>query len=108
MPVSVGFMVKPPAIPPQSSKRRAYDYAERIRARLPGRLQRARLAAGLSRYGLEQRSGISREMIGKIERGKTKKPSLHIVAQICYGAGMSLLELVALLEELWLARLGPH
>ena len=61
-------MLKPSITPPQLSKRRAYDYAERIRARLPGRLQTARVAAGLSRYGLEQRSGISREMIGKIER----------------------------------------
>ena len=93
---------------PRPSKLRAYDYAERIRTRLPGRLKRAREAAGLSRYGLEQRCGISREMIGKIERGKTKKPSLFIVAQLCHGMGMSLLELVALLEELWLARLGPH
>jgi ribosome-binding protein aMBF1 (putative translation factor) len=88
--------------------RRAFGYAGRIHARLPERLQRARLAAGLSRYGLEQRSGISREMIGKIERGKTKRPSLYVVTQLCYGAGMSLWEFVGLIEEMWAARLGPH
>jgi len=32
-------MVKPSAMPPQPSKLKAYNYAERIRARLPRRLQ---------------------------------------------------------------------
>ena len=47
----------------------AHDYAERIRERLPRRLQELREAERLSKYGLARESGISREYIGKIERG---------------------------------------
>ncbi len=47
----------------------AHDYAERIRERLPRRLQELREAERLSKYGLAHESGISREYIGKIERG---------------------------------------
>jgi DNA-binding XRE family transcriptional regulator len=47
----------------------AHDYAERIRERLPRRLQELRERCGLSKYGLARVSGISREYIGKIERG---------------------------------------
>ena len=48
----------------------AHDYAERIRERLPRRLQELREAAGFTKYGLARESGVSREYIGKIERGK--------------------------------------
>jgi hypothetical protein len=41
--------------------RKAYNYAEGIRARLPGRLGSLMKAAGLTWYGLKQRCGISRE-----------------------------------------------
>ena len=50
----------------------AHDYAERIRERLPRRLQELQELqerCGLSKYGLARVSGISREYIGKIERG---------------------------------------
>ena len=44
----------------------AHDYAERIRARLPRALQELREAALLSRYALEKKCGVSREMINCI------------------------------------------
>jgi transcriptional regulator with XRE-family HTH domain len=44
----------------------AHDYAERIRERLPRRLQGLREARGLSMYGLARESGLSREYIGKL------------------------------------------
>ena len=50
----------------------AHDYAERIRERLPRRLQELRERCGLSKYGLARESGVSREYIGKIERGVRK------------------------------------
>jgi DNA-binding XRE family transcriptional regulator len=46
----------------------AHDYAERIRERLPRRLQELRERCGLSKYGLARESGISRVCIGRIER----------------------------------------
>lgn len=51
----------------------AYDYAERIRERLPRRLQETREAARLSMYGLARESGLSREYLGKLERGALLK-----------------------------------
>ena len=45
----------------------AHDYAERIRERLPRRLQELREAERLSMYGLARESGLSREYIGKFE-----------------------------------------
>ena len=38
----------------------AHDYAERIRARLPRRLQELREAARLSMYALRMKCGVSR------------------------------------------------
>ena len=60
----------------------AHGYAERIRERLPRRLQELRERCGLSKYGLARESGISRESIGKLaamrrlSRSITKKNTL--------------------------------
>ena len=60
----------------------AHDYAERIRERLPRRLQELRERCGLSKYGLARESGLSREYIGKLaamrllSRFFTKKKTL--------------------------------
>ena len=43
----------------------AHDYAERIRERLPRRLQELREAAGFTKYGLARESGVSRGYIAK-------------------------------------------
>jgi hypothetical protein len=43
----------------------AHDYAERIRERLPRRLQELRERCGLSKYGLARESGLSRGYIAK-------------------------------------------
>ncbi len=76
----------------------AHDYAERIRERLPRKLQELREAAGLSKYGLAGTSGISREYIGKVERGDAN-PAFIVVAQISYGIGMTLKQFIDLLED---------
>ncbi len=67
----------------------AHDNAERIRERLPRRLQELRERCGLSKYGLARESGLSREYVGKIERG-VANPTLPVTAQISHGLGMTL------------------
>jgi transcriptional regulator with XRE-family HTH domain len=76
----------------------AHDYAERIRERLPRRLQELREAAGFTKYGLARESGISREYLGKIERG-VANPTLPVTAQISYGLGMTLEQFTGQLED---------
>lgn len=76
----------------------AHDYAERIRARLPRRLQEMRERCGLSKYALARESGISREYLGKIERG-VANPTLPVVAQISHGLGMTLEQLCRELKD---------
>ena len=77
---------------------KAHDYAERIRERLPRRLQELREAAGLSKYGLARESGLSREYIGKLERG-VANPTIPVTAQLSHGIGMKLTEFVERLED---------
>ena len=76
----------------------AHDYAERIRARLPRRLQELRGAAGLSKYALAKKAGVSRDMVGCIEEGESI-PTLHVSARLAHGLGMALTELVGKLED---------
>jgi len=76
-------------MPDASRNHEAHSYAERIRERLPHRLQELRERCGLSKYGLARQSGVSREYIAKIERGKAN-PTLPVSAQLSYGLGMTL------------------
>ena len=76
----------------------AYDYAERIRERLLRRLQELREAAGFTKYGLSRESGVSREYLGKIERGKAN-PTLPVSAQLIYGLDMTLEQFTHQLED---------
>jgi transcriptional regulator with XRE-family HTH domain len=76
----------------------AHDYAERIRNRLPRRLQELRERCGLSKYGLARESGLSREYIGKLERGAAN-PTLPVTAQLSHGMGMTLTEFTEHLED---------
>jgi DNA-binding XRE family transcriptional regulator len=54
----------------------AHDYAERIRERLPRRLQELRERCGLSMFALWMKCGVSRGMIISIEGGESI-PKLH-------------------------------
>lgn len=75
-------------MPAESANRHAHDYAERLRERLPRRLQELREAAGFTKYGLARESGVSREYLGKIERGKAN-PTLPVSAQLSDGLAMT-------------------
>ena len=66
-------------MPSAPDNHEAHDYAERIRERLPRRLQELREAAGLSKDALAKKSGVSRDMVGCIEEGEsipTLSPSI--------------------------------
>ena len=69
-------------MPTAPDNHEAHHYAERIRERLPRRLQELRERCGLSKYGLARESGLSREYIGKLaamrrlSRSFTKKKTL--------------------------------
>ena len=52
-------------MPSALDKHHAHNYAERIRERLPRRLQELREACGLSKYGFARESGLSRGYIAK-------------------------------------------
>ncbi len=77
----------------------AHVYAECLPERLPRRMQELREALGKSRYALAQDSGISREMVGRMESGGRSTPTLCVLAQLSHGLGMSLREHVERLGE---------
>jgi transcriptional regulator with XRE-family HTH domain len=61
-------------------------------------LQAARQAHGLSGGALADRSGVSRAMISKIERGETQ-PTAALLARLAAALGMTLSELVSRAEQ---------
>ena len=85
-------------MPSTPENHEAHEYAERIRDRLPRRLQELRERCGLSKYGLARESGLSREYIGKLERGAAN-PTLPVTAQLSHGMGMTLTEFTEHLED---------
>jgi len=83
---------------PRCNGRQTYDYAAGVCGRLPRRLQSEREARGLSKYALGRDSGVSREMIARIEGGRSV-PTLFVAARLAHGMGMTLEELVGMLED---------
>ena len=83
---------------PHTPGNEAYDYAERLRARLPRRLQEIREAARVSRYGLEKRTAVSRDTIGDFESGRTM-PGLHVAARLAHGLNLTLWQFLQKIEE---------
>lgn len=75
-----------------------YLYAQRVHGRLGPGLRALREAAGLSRYALEQLSGVSRDEIGDIEEGRVR-PSHFILCQLAAGLGLTIGELHERLDE---------
>lgn len=61
------------------------EWSERI-VRL---LQAERKRRGLSKYAVEQRSGISQQMVGYVERG-LRRPSLETALRMADGVGVDL------------------
>jgi transcriptional regulator with XRE-family HTH domain len=65
---------------------------------LAAALHAARLAHELSASALAERSGVSRAMIGKIERGEAQ-PTAVLLGRLSAALGMTLSELVARAED---------
>jgi transcriptional regulator with XRE-family HTH domain len=59
----------------------------------------ARAAGAARAAALEQECGITREMIDRIEKGKSKKPSFGTVVQLVHGLGLTLTKFPHLLED---------
>src|SRR5215218_2863238 len=66
--------------------------------RLGERVRELRRERGLTLDGLAGRSGVSRAMISKVERGE-KNPTLVVAAKVAEGLGVSLSQLVGVEER---------
>lgn len=64
---------------PATTNHEAFQYAERIRERLPRRLQELREAAGLSRYALAKKAGGSLEMVNQVKPRSIDREHRHIL-----------------------------
>jgi transcriptional regulator with XRE-family HTH domain len=64
------------------------SYAE-LSERIVGLLSAERKRQGISKYILEQRSGLSQQMIGYVERG-LRRPSLETALRMADGLGINL------------------
>jgi transcriptional regulator with XRE-family HTH domain len=72
--------------------------SETLTSCLATALQDARQARGLSVSALAERSGVSRAMIAKVERGDAQ-PTAVLLARLASALGMTLSELVARAED---------
>src|ERR671913_744786 len=66
--------------------------------RLGGRVRELRRRRGLTLEELAERSGVSRAMISKLERGE-KNPTLVVAAKLADGLGVTLSQLVEMEEQ---------
>lgn len=64
------------------------SYAE-LSERIVRLLRDERTRQGLSKYAVEQRSGISQQMVGYVERGM-RRPSLETALRMADGLGVDL------------------
>lgn len=85
-------------MPSTQDNHEAHDYAERIRARLPRRLQELREAGGLSMYALWRKCGVSRDTISRIEAGETI-PGVHVLARLAWGVGKTITDFFSGAED---------
>ena len=77
--------------------RAAYCYAMKFCGRLPKCVRKVREARGLSRYALALASGVSREMIRRIETGDSF-PSLFVATRMAWAMGLSFAEFAMRLD----------
>jgi transcriptional regulator with XRE-family HTH domain len=56
-------------------------------------LREERRRQGLSKYAVEQRCGISQQMVGYVERG-LRRPSLETALRIADGIGVDLADII--------------
>lgn len=59
-------------------------------------LQECREKAGMSRYALEKACGVSRDMIGDVESGRSV-PTFFLLVRLLFGMGLSLEQFLPLM-----------
>jgi transcriptional regulator with XRE-family HTH domain len=77
-------------VPPRST--------DLLTVRIASTIQAARAAQGLSISALAKNSGVSRAMIGKVERGEVQ-PTAALLARLSGALGLTLTELIARAED---------
>lgn len=82
----------------REGKRAAGVVEEVASGRLGRRVRALRRERGLTLDGLARRSGVSRAMISKLERGE-KSPTLVVAAKVAEGLGVSLSQVVGTEER---------
>ncbi|MEQ1852503.1 MAG: helix-turn-helix transcriptional regulator [Chthoniobacteraceae bacterium] len=85
-------------MPSSTDSHEAHEYAERIRDRLPRRLQELREAERLSMYALWQKCGVSRDTISRIEGGETI-PGVHVLARLAWGVEKTITDFFGGMED---------
>lgn len=68
------------------------SYAE-LSERVVRLLHTERIRRGISKYAVEQKSGISQQMVGFVERG-LRRPSLETALRIAGGIGVDLGQII--------------
>jgi transcriptional regulator with XRE-family HTH domain len=71
--------------------------SDTLNSSIAAALHRARTANDLTAHALAERSGVSRAMIGKIERGEAQ-PTAALLSRLATALGMTLSELIARAE----------
>ena len=74
------------------------SYAE-LSERIVRLLRDERIRQGLSKYAVEQRSGISQQMVGYVERG-LRRPSLETALRMADGLGVDLARIITKARKL--------
>jgi len=89
-----------PRTPASVQRRRAlmHRIMETVRAELAALLRRVRQARGLTRVQLAERSGLSRQMVAKIERC-VRRPTFESVLQLVLGMEYGLERLARVLTR---------
>lgn len=85
-------------MPSTPDNHEAHDYAERIRERLPRRLQETRESVGLSMYALWLKCGVSRDTISRVEAGETM-PGVHVLARLAWGVEKTITDFFSGIED---------
>lgn len=76
---------------------RIHQAAEQYAVQFERRLQETREKRKLSKYALEQLSGVSREMIDRIEQGKSR-PTIFVIKRLAIGLGVTVSDLLTGLD----------
>jgi hypothetical protein len=82
----------------RDTRNHAHDYAERVRERLPRRLQDLREGIGLSMCGLWRKCGDSRDTSSRVVVGETL-PGVHMLAKLAWGVGNTLEKFFGRMED---------